>query len=311
MKCDIVAEGGGSKIGGHVGAYAALVNRGFTLSHAGGSSSGAIISAMAIAGYTPTEMKTLLSNTDFNRFLDGSRFKTKRIWDLFNQLGMHPGEEFYRWIKEQLESKGIKEFGDLISSEKEDQINQRYRWRLKVTASDISNGRLLTFPDDSALFNIEPDKLEVAYAVRMSMSLPLFFRPVKFQSSYILDGGLLSSFPIWMFDSDGTPEWPTFGLLLKEDDFGETYKTDGLADFLLAVLKTMLNAHDRRFVRPEDYIHRTIAIPTVNISTTNFNLSTAEKETLYHNGYKAATQFLDSWSWSKYRNWSKKVRGVR
>ena len=34
----------------------------------------------------------------------------------------------------------------------------------------------------------------------------------------IVDGGMLSNFPVWLFDCDDgdVPEWPTFGLLLVE-----------------------------------------------------------------------------------------------
>ena len=32
----------------------------------------------------------------------------------------------------------------------------------------------------------------------------------------IVDGGMLSNYPIWLYDSDGVPEWPTFGMLLVE-----------------------------------------------------------------------------------------------
>lgn len=317
MKFDLVAEGGGAKIGGHVGAYCAALNRGFTLSHAAGSSSGAIVAAMAVAGYGPAEMHNLLLTTDFTKFLDGSKWKPKRIWDLISNLGMHNGDEFYRWIKAALAEKDIHTFKNLLSDNIDDLDIPKYRWRLKVTASDVTNGRLLTFPDDAALFGIEPDDMEVALAIRMSMSIPLFFKPILIKGTNgradtkIVDGGLLSNFPIWMFDSDVIPPWPTFGFLLKEDDFGRPTSTDGLADFLLAIIKTMLNAHDRKFVRPEDYIHRTIAVPTGNVTTTKFDLSIQEKEMLYHNGHRAMNQFLESWSFAKYKNWSKKIRGIR
>ena len=316
MKVDLVCEGGASKVGGHAGAYAALVNRGFELSHAAGTSSGAIVSALAVAGYTPTELQQLLLETDFTQFLDGSKWKVKRLFDLFINLGMHSGDTFYKWIKQKLLDKGIRTFADIVTPVEEDQQSPKYRWRLKVIASDITNGRLLTFPDDAFLFNIEPDKMEVAFAVRMSMSLPVYFRPVKLPSvsgadNYIIDGGLLSNMPVWIFDSDGIPPWPTLAFLLKEDDFGKPNNTDSLTDYLFSMFKTMLDAHDRRFVRPEDYINRTIAIPTGNISGTRFNLSTVEKQQLYHSGYVSANQFLDNWSWAKYRAWAKKIRGIK
>ena len=36
-----------------------------------------------------------------------------------------------------------------------------------------------------------------------------------------MDGGILSNFPIWLFDSKGEPDWPTFGLKLIEPEFGK------------------------------------------------------------------------------------------
>ena len=51
----------------------------------------------------------------------------------------------------------------------------------------------------------------------MSMSIPVFFEPVTAWTSHeIVDGGLLSNFPIWLFDTPPgtTPRFPTFGLLL-------------------------------------------------------------------------------------------------
>ena len=56
------------------------------------------------------------------------------------------------------------------------------------------------------------------------MSIPLFFEPVVHkdpdgEQHVIVDGGMLSNFPVWLFDRrDGEPRWPTFGLLLVEPE---------------------------------------------------------------------------------------------
>ena len=75
---------------------------------------------------------------------------------------------------------------------------------------------MLVLPGDAAQLGIDPDELEIATAVRMSMSIPVFFKPVTMDGHEIVDGGLLSNFPIWLFDTDTgiTPSFPTFGLLL-------------------------------------------------------------------------------------------------
>src|SRR5690606_8573211 len=63
----------------------------------------------------------------------------------------------------------------------------------------------------------DPDGFEIARAVRMSTSIPYFFDPVvirkppkkvrpgdsfRSQFIYIVDGGILSNFPLWIFDKE-------------------------------------------------------------------------------------------------------------
>jgi hypothetical protein len=60
----------------------------------------------------------------------------------------------------------------------------RARYRLRVIASDISEGPMLVLPDDIEDYQDEEgrpltaDSLPIARAVRMSMSFPYFFEPV-------------------------------------------------------------------------------------------------------------------------------------
>ena len=63
-----------------------------------------------------------------------------------------------------------------------------------------------------------PDEQLVADAVRASMAIPFFYGPVTLTSSdgrpsTLVDGGVLSNFPIDTFDRPDSkaPRWPTFG----------------------------------------------------------------------------------------------------
>jgi len=302
-------EGSGVKLPGHIGAYKALTSKGFELSHAAGTSGGSIVAAGAVAGYTPDELKKLVFDMNFSDLLDGSKWGWKKMWSLWRHLGMYKGDYFYQFMKDLLAEKGVYTFKDLLSTDPDDLDDPKYRWKLKVIASDITNGRILVFPNDAILFDIEPDDFEVALAVRMSMSLPIYYRPARLGDAYILAGGILSNFGIWLYDSDGKPEWPTFGFLLEEPDFDEEFKITGIKSFAKAIFKTMMVAHDRKFVRPDDYIQRTIKIPTGSVNTTDFDLTNTQKETLFHSGFKSANEFLDGWSWQSYLDWTKEVRG--
>ncbi|MED4514161.1 patatin-like phospholipase family protein, partial [Bacillus cereus] len=67
-------------------------------------------------------------------------------------------------------------------------------------------------------------RFSIAKAVRMSSTIPFFFEPVKWrtpkwkQPCYMVDGGILSNYPIWIFDSPTTPRWPTFGFHFVKDE---------------------------------------------------------------------------------------------
>lgn len=74
--------------------------------------------------------------------------------------------------------------------------------KLKIIASDISNGKMVIFPDDLPNYGFLNYRFSIAKAVRMSGTIPFFFEPVKWrtpkwkQPCYMVDGGILSNYPI-------------------------------------------------------------------------------------------------------------------
>jgi NTE family protein len=63
---------------------------------------------------------------------------------------------------------------------------------------------------------------------------------------------------------------------------------------------TATSAHDT-FYLTNDKFARTITIDTGDIASTNFNLTDAEKQTLFDNGVAAAKDFLDHWDFDAYK----------
>src|SRR5439155_1594905 len=82
------------------------------------------------------------------------------------------GEYFLKLISELLEAKKVRTFRDLVHPDYADQ--PRYRYKVRVIASDITDRQLLVLPQDAIKFGIHPDDLNVALALRMSMSIPIF-----------------------------------------------------------------------------------------------------------------------------------------
>ncbi|HEY8343112.1 MAG TPA: patatin-like phospholipase family protein, partial [Calditerricola sp.] len=68
---------------------------------------------------------------------------------------------------------------------------------------------MVVLPDDLPEYGIDPQRFPIARAVRMSGSLPFYFDPVVLtvgrRRTLFVDGGLLSNFPVWLFDVKGVP----------------------------------------------------------------------------------------------------------
>jgi NTE family protein len=308
LKADAVFEGGGVKGIGLVGAVAAAEEKGYQWENVAGTSAGAIVAALLAAGYNSAELRNVMQELDYNRLKDAS-FVDKvplvgTIASLIFEKGIYEGKFFENWMAELLRAKKVRTFGDLIVGEYQD--NEQYRFKLRVIASDISQGRMLVLPQDISDYGMRPEDLNVTAAVRMSMSIPFFYEPVKLknmktnQTSYIVDGGLLSNFPVWLFDTTrGVPEWPTFGFKLVEPEEGTPNKVRGPISLLAALFSTMMEAHDARYIKDENFV-RTIPIPTLGIGTTEFDVTRERSEELYQSGRKAAEQFFTGWNFNKY-----------
>lgn len=127
-----------------------------------------------------------------------------------------------------LADRGVRTFADLrIEDRGTDAAPRETRgrdYRFVAMASDISHGRLVRLPwDYQERFHVDPAETPVAEAVRASMSIPYYFVPAQLTdhvdggTTWMVDGGMLSNFPVGVFDrEDGAePRWPTFGIKLS------------------------------------------------------------------------------------------------
>ena len=172
-------------------------------------------------------------------------------------------------------------FGDLIIPNEKGILlkNNKYKrkYKLHIIATDITRGKMLILPEDIEEFGINPDDLEVSLAIRMSISIPYFFQPVTLNNrttnkrSLIVDGGVLSNYPVWIFDND-IPHWPTIGFKLGGNKELREHKITNILNFTSSIIETMLEAQDDIHIREMDFL-RTVKIDTLDIKTTDFNIS--------------------------------------
>lgn len=298
MYADLVCKGGGIKGIALIGAIVCLEEHGYKFKRLAGTSAGAIVASLLAVGYSGKEIYDIMENLEYKIMSDKNKLQSIPFvgepLSLFVNKGLHSGDYIENFLKEKFAQKGKTTFKDIMEN------NQS---NLKIIATDVTKHTLVILPDDLYKYDINPLDFEISKAVRMSISIPIYFNPVilnkKNNPSYIVDGGLLSNFPVWIFDVNGIPKWPTFGLNLYNNIEKNKHKHIGLIPYLCDIIETSLYTGEDIYFKDKDSI-RIINIPSLGISATDFNISKEQMHALYNSGYDCAKDFLNNWNFQDY-----------
>jgi NTE family protein len=321
---DLVLSGGGVKGIGLVGAVVALLDAGYSPQRVSGTSAGSIVGAVVAAASVgqklgPEEVKELALQLDYHKFTDPGPVERLPVLGpslaVLRGTGIYKGDYAHDWVRSQLKNLGVRTFGDLAI--RDDSLPAEQRYKLVVTVADVTTGQLVRLPwDYRRVYGLDPDEQSVADAVRASMSIPFFFRPVTLTgagglTSTLVDGGILSNFPIDSLDrTDGQkPRWPSFGVtVLPNLPEGNDKVIPALAPIRLfgpphlleSVITTVLVGRDQAYLSQPWVNARTIRVDSTDVGFLDFDISDNEIEALYAKGYAAAEKFLSTWDWHAY-----------
>jgi NTE family protein len=325
LPADLVLEGGGVKGIALLGAVVELLRR-FRFERVAGSSAGAGLAALVATGLDADGVVERTSRLEYDRVPDS--------WapvpvlapavGLLTRSGLHPGRYVTEWLRRELADLGVHTFGDLRREDPGDDpaLAPWQRYRLVVTATDVTRGRLLRLPWDYRDYGLDPDAQPVADAVRASLAIPFFFAPRTLRDlrtgrrSTLLDGGVLSNFPVEIFDRTdaASPRWPTFGVgvgdLLSDEEvsvFPHHRLLPPPVRLLDSLVATTVNGRDRTYLAQPCVRRRAISIDTSGTRATDFDISAAERARLVTAGATAARDFLAGWNWVDYL---RECRGV-
>ncbi|MFC2032402.1 patatin-like phospholipase family protein [Chloroflexota bacterium] len=316
---NLVFEGGGVKGIAYVGAMQVLEVKGILpdIQRVGGTSVGAINALLFALGFDNSEQRKILWALNFNNFLDAS-WLIPNIIRVLNRYGWYKGNYFREWVSELIKEKtGTPNatFRNLREEKKPD---------LYVYGTNLS-----THFSEVFSFEHSPD-MRLADAVRISMSLPVFFSAIRNTTNDVyVDGGLLNNYPVKLFDREKyvsrekrstdyydkqnasfLKEHPesspyvfnkeTLGLRLdsKEEITGFRYnepqveKIDHFFEYVKALIKTILDSQSNTHLHGDDW-QRTIYVDTLGVSTTDFSLSDDLKRDLEESGRNGANEYFN------------------
>jgi NTE family protein len=319
---DLVLSGGGVKGVGLVGAVVAVMEAGYSIKRVSGVSAGSLVGSILAAAadgdqLSTDEIRELALTLPYPKIRDAAAHVplVGPTLGLLRETGMYRGDFAHDWIRGQLKDLGVTKFGDMALDDK--QIPEERRYRLAVTVTDVTTGQLVRLPwDYRRVYGLDPDEQLVADAVRASMSIPFYFRPVTLTSadgitSTLVDGGVLSNFPIDSFDRLDlkTPRWPTFGVTVMPNlpegndqlipGLG-ALRLLGLPALLEQLITTMFVGHDQTYLNQPWVSARAIRVDSTAVNFLDFGITRKDAQALYNNGYDAADEFLSTWNWTEY-----------
>ncbi len=305
--CRGVFQGGGCRAAALAGAYQAASDAGVHFSEVAGTSAGSILAALIGAGATPDFIIKSVSELDFKKLLispeqqDGySSLLAKIAGNLISPMSLIS--------KKAEEWKNLIQYGGFYSSVGiEKWINEKLSELLPNVSNHVTFQDLLipTYVVGTDLDNSqtkvrssrETGNTSVAFAVRASCSIPLFFQAVVEGQKRYVDGGVLSNLPSFAFKhQQGASEHFARDRILAfclEDEY------KGVAEWTpTKILKRLIETIVSGATHVQMELHRevhTIKIPTGRIRATDFeNITPEDVSDLISNGFNETAEFIKS-----------------
>ena len=313
---NLVFEGAGIRGIAYSGAIAELENKNLLpgIKRIGGTSAGAIPALMLSLGYSSNEITDLISKTNFSKFNDGKYFFAGGIIRLKKYFGWYRGQRFEKWIAKIILAKTGN--GELTFL----QMKEQGFKDLYVTGTSLNQQQLVVLSYESF------PGMRVKDAVRISLSIPLYFEPVfidnagtvvhhpknKQALSLMVDGGFTANFPIRLFDSTKYLEnhsgneffvnEQTVGFRIDSDpQIANDSTGKGLAsmpvsdlkEYILAFNNIVIENLNRQTLTRQDW-QRTISISDGKIGPRIRKLTSTEINTLITNGRNATIRYMQN-----------------
>ncbi len=265
--------------------------------------------------FVPGFLEGPMDDTLAGWLADNSR--SRHFFAFVERGGWYAADRFVTWLQTKLDTgpwkDGQRKFSRMTLKEffAETQVD------LSVVAADTTAGRLLVLNHHTA-----PD-CPLVWAVRMSMSIPLVWDEVIWKEKWgnylglpltghtIVDGGVLSNFPIELFISDEPQvtrlmgpkqDHPILGLLIDESLTVKPTSKGILVDIhikpgelktvqrLRGLIDAVTGAHDKMVI--EEFEHLVVRLPAAGYGTTEFDMSDGKREALVKAGRDAMAVYL-------------------
>jgi NTE family protein len=310
---NLVFEGGGVKGIAYGGALEVMSSMNILpgIRRVAGTSAGAINATLLALGYTSAEVSQIIAETNFKDFEDGNIFT--ETFGLTKKYGWYKGDKFKDWIGKYIKAKTGN--SDITFRELAAQAAAKGFRQLYVVSTNLTQQQAMIFSHEAAHF---PDT-SIREAVRMSMSIPLYFQAVMKNNDVWVDGGVSWNYPVNVFDNvryvsapqnaekvsyntdqDYVFNYETLGFRLdstkvieynKDNWKSEPVQINNIKDYALGLVNFLMETANKKHLHQNDW-NRTIFIDTLDVKTTDFKLPPAKIQQLLASGRTGVNEYF-------------------
>ncbi len=222
----VVMSGGGAKGLYHIGMLEALEENGIPIDYVAGTSMGSIVAGLYAAGYSPAEMREIVTSGEIEKWISGKIDSSygayyrqyRSIPTLFSlRLDTKSFTPINEEVSGSLSSKDVEQStseakannfsikpslylpGSIISSTQVDLTLSKLFTPASIKANGDFNSLMIPFlcvaSDMRNHQAVVLDKGDLGEAIRASMAIPIAFKPIERDSMVLYDGGIYDNFP--------------------------------------------------------------------------------------------------------------------
>ncbi|MFZ4549941.1 MAG: patatin-like phospholipase family protein, partial [Bacteroidales bacterium] len=190
-KVGLVLSGGGAKGISHIGILQAIDSAGLKIDYITGTSMGSIIGGLYAIGYSGKDLENISNDLNWDVILSNKPNYPDISIDEKDEYGKYSVELGIKDLKPQIGT-GLIESEELWLT-----LNElffpvynikdfsKFNIPFKCIATDLSDGKAVVHSNG-----------EIVTAVRSSMAIPSVFTAIDFDSTKLVDGGIIRNFPV-------------------------------------------------------------------------------------------------------------------
>ena len=243
------------------------------IKYIGGTSAGSIIATLLASNHTVNDINYILYNIDWSKLKDGNFGCIRNTIRLFTKYGYHKGYFFEKFMNKVL----FKKYNMKTITFK--QLFEITKKHLKMVGTNITKGETIYMD------YIHTPDMPVAKAVRISLSIPFIFEPVKINNELYVNTEITNNSDVGMFDD-------VEGFNIIAFDLKETNSYVKKKFCLKTFIQSILKIGATKSIQTESNVHICKIFEDSIIDATRFDLVKEEKDYLKLIGRNAFIKFL-------------------